>query len=168
MRTYKLERKQKLKATITEVWDFFSNPENLDLLTPDDMGFEITSPLPLARMYRGQRIEYKVSPILNIPLKWVTEITEVEDNYAFVDEQRKGPYKYWRHKHIFEDMGDHVIMYDRLEYALPFGVLGTLAHKLYVQKRLTEIFDYRYDKVENLFNKKRLKGTDDLPKSIAV
>jgi ligand-binding SRPBCC domain-containing protein len=154
MRSYKLYREQRLNITLEEAWDFFSSPANLDLLTPPDMGFRITTAQPIPKMYENQIIEYKVSPILSIPIYWKTKITEVVDRVSFTDQQMKGPYKLWKHIHTFEDRGDHVMMTDDLTYALPLGFLGSIAHSLFVKNRLEEIFDYRYDKAEELFNQK--------------
>ena len=156
MKTYKLYREQRLNITIAEAWDFFSSPANLDLLTPTDFGFVIKTAQPIPTMYENQIIEYKVSPILNIPIHWKTKITEVVDNVSFTDQQMKGPYKLWKHIHTFEDKGDHIMMTDDLTYALPFGFIGQIAHSLFVKNRLEEIFDYRYDKAEELFNQKEL------------
>lgn len=167
MKTYKLSRTQRVNARIEEVWDFFSDPANLNDLTPDNMSFKITSPLPLSRMYEGQIINYKVAPILNIPLNWKTEIKEVVPYKKFTDIQLKGPYKLWHHVHTFEDKGDHVIMNDTVEYALPFGILGQLAHSIFVKKRLKEIFDYRFTAVSALFDKKS-KRPDNIPKALSI
>jgi len=156
MKVYNLYRKQLVNSSIAEVWDFFSSPENLDELTPGDMGFDIITERPIPKMYEGQIIEYKVRPILNIPLFWRTEITSVEQDKSFVDEQRKGPYSLWRHKHIFEQHPEGVMMTDSLEYALPLGPLGSIAHTLYVKSKLQQIFDFRYEKVESIFNQKPL------------
>ncbi len=153
MKTYKLYREQYLDGDMDTVWDFFSSPENLDILTPENMGFEIKTPKPLPKMYKGQIIEYTVRPVLNLPIFWRTEITEVEDNKSFIDEQRKGPYKLWRHQHIFEETSRGIKMIDDLEYALPMGPVGSLVHKIYVKNRLKEIFDYRYEQVDKIFNK---------------
>ena len=101
MKTYKLIRKQKLHISIDEAWEFFSSPNNLELITPDNMGFNIISEQPIPDMFQGQTIEYKVSPVLSIPLYWKTKITEVIKNESFTDMQIKGPYKFWRHVHKF-------------------------------------------------------------------
>ncbi len=153
MKKYKLYREQLLKGDIETVWDFFSSPENLDILTPKNMGFEIKTPKPLPKMYQGQIIEYTVRPVFNLPIFWRTEITSVEKNKSFIDEQRKGPYKLWRHKHIFKETSQGINMIDDLEYALPMGPIGSLAHSIYVENRLKEIFDYRYEQVDKIFNK---------------
>jgi len=151
MRTHTLLRKQTIRAELSEVWAFFSSPENLDLLTPPNMGFDILTPRPLPKMYENQEIEYKVRPLLNIPLYWKTKITEVEPNDYFIDEQLKGPYSLWKHKHTFREVEGHVTMTDQVDYALPLGVLGSIAHKLYVKSRLKEIFDYRAEVVDKVF-----------------
>ncbi len=156
MKTYKLYREQKLNITLDEAWDFFSSPANLDLLTPTDMGFNIITEQPIPKMYENQIIEYKVSPVLNIPIYWKTKITEVIDKVSFTDQQMKGPYALWKHIHVFEDRGDHVMMTDDLTYALPLGFIGQIAHSVFVKNRLEEIFDYRYVKAEELFNQKEL------------
>lgn len=145
-----------VQAPIDEVWDFFSDPENLDTLTPDDMGFEIITERPLPKMFQGQLIEYKVRPILNIPLFWRTEITEVNPNTSFVDNQVKGPYTLWHHTHTFQATdSDTTIMVDLVKYSLPLGFLGGIAHSLFVKKRLQDIFDYRKVKVSALFNQRK-------------
>jgi len=156
MKVHTLIRKQTLNTDIDQAWEFFSSPENLDLLTPKNMGFKITTPRPLPKMFQGQLIDYKVAPLLGIPLKWKTKITEVKNHEYFVDEQLKGPYKYWRHLHTFKTVDGKILMGDHLEYALPMGFLGSIAQALYVKNRIEEIFDYRYEKVDSIFNQKDL------------
>jgi len=152
MIVHELKRKQIVNATIDEVWDFFSSPENLDALTPSEMRFDIITPRPLDNMHEGQLIDYIVAPILGIPLKWRTEIIEVVPKVKFIDLQIKGPYKLWHHTHLFKDLGDKVEMTDIVKYALPMGPLGNLAHPVFVKSKLESIFDFRYKKVEELFN----------------
>ncbi|NNE25982.1 MAG: SRPBCC family protein [Saprospiraceae bacterium] len=152
MKIYTLERTQQLKVTLDEAWDFFSSPENLDEITPGDMGFDIISKRPIPKMFEGQLIEYKVRPVLNIPMYWKTKIVEVNDRESFVDEQLKGPYKLWRHKHSFEPNEKGVLMRDRVDYALPLGIIGQIGHSIFVKKRLNDIFDFRYQKIEEIFS----------------
>ncbi len=154
MNIYELKRKQVINTTLEEAWEFFSTPKNLDLLTPENMGFKILNKESLGKMFKGQRIRYKVSPLLNIPLSWETLITDVKDYEYFTDLQLKGPYKLWRHTHYFKAVENGVEMTDELQYAMPFGFLGQIMHNLYVKDRLEEIFTYRYDKVEQIFNQK--------------
>jgi len=152
MKIYNLTRTQVLNQDLETIWEYFSSPENLNEITPKNMGFRILTKRPLPKMYEGQEIEYKVSPVLNIPLYWKTRITKVDDRIRFIDEQLKGPYSLWRHVHTFEQKEGKVIMEDSVDYALPMGFLGRIAHKLYVKNRLKEIFDYRYKVVERVFN----------------
>lgn len=148
-----LTRTQLISGSMEDVWDFFSSPENLNNLTPDNMGFKILSPTPIPKMFEGQEIEYKVSPILGIPLYWKTVIKEVKPYQSFVDIQVKGPYKLWKHTHTYEQTEDGILMKDKVEYLLPLGYLGQLLVPIYVKNRLEEIFDYRQEKVAQLFNK---------------
>ena len=150
-KVYSLKTVQLLPIRIEEAWEFFSNPANLANITPGNMGFNIISKHHGEKMYPGQLIEYKVSPVLNIPLYWMTEITHVETNKYFVDEQRFGPYSLWHHQHHFRATDNGVEMTDIVHYKLPFWFLGDIANSLFVGKQLKEIFDYRYKKVEELW-----------------
>jgi len=133
-----------------ECWDFFSSPKNLKTITPDYMGFEVLVDIP-EKMYAGLMIEYEVKPILGFPIKWITEITHVDEMKFFVDEQRKGPYKIWHHEHHFKQVQNGIEMTDIVSYEIPLGILGRLAHPLLVKNKLNQIFDYRFKKVEEIF-----------------
>lgn len=148
--SYKIQREQFLPISIEEAWEFFSRPENLGKLTPDDIGFEITHN-DSERMHEGQIICYKIEVFPLIKVKWVTEITHVEQNRMFIDNQRVGPYRLWHHTHEFEETDGGIIMKDTVHYALPFGIMGTLAHALFVRRKLKSIFDYREKAVLELF-----------------
>ncbi len=150
---YQIQRKQLLKADIDTVWDFISSPLNLEAITPDTMRFEILTDLRGQKMHPGQLIRYKISPFLGIRMNWVTEITHVQERSFFVDEQRFGPYKFWHHQHKITEVPGGVEMLDTVHYMLPLGPLGTLAQKLFVQRQLEDIFTFRYNKLESLFNK---------------
>ena len=102
-------------------------------------------------MYAGQIIQYKVTPILGITLKWVTEITHVKKNEYFVDEQRIGPYKMWHHQHKIEPIDGGVLMTDILTYKPPFGIIGRIANSLFIKNKIDEIFTYRENKLNELF-----------------
>lgn len=147
---YQLRRTQLVKTDMETCWNFFSSPANLSKITPDYMGFHVRTEVPNT-MYEGLIIAYTVSPVLGIPLKWVTEITHVKEHKFFVDEQRIGPYVMWHHEHHFEQTKDGILMTDIVSYELPFGPLGKLAHALFVKKQLNEIFAYRFKVVDELF-----------------
>lgn len=151
MAVYSIKRTQKIPVSLEEAWTFFSNPANLQAITPQKMGFKIISKHHGEKMYAGQLIEYKLRPILNIPLYWMTEITHVNDKKYFIDEQRYGPYSLWHHQHHFKEIDSGVEMTDIVYYKIPFWFIGDLANSLFVKKQLAEIFDYRFQKIEELF-----------------
>jgi ligand-binding SRPBCC domain-containing protein len=151
MAFYQFQRTQKIKASIDEVWDFISSPANLKEITPDYMGFDITSKEIPGKMYQGLIISYKVSPLLGIKTTWVTEISQVKDKEYFVDEQRVGPYKLWHHQHIISPINGGVLMKDIVSYVPPFGFLGVIANKLIIRNKLNEIFNFRTKAIEKRF-----------------
>jgi len=151
-KSYELKRRQELPISLEEAWDFFSSPANLKKITPDYLGFTVTSE-NREKMYTGMIITYVVKPILGIPLRWMTEIKHVEDHIFFVDEQRVGPYKMWHHQHHFSETDKGVIMEDIVNYILPLGILGRFAHWLFVKKQLEGIFDFRFKVCEEMFGK---------------
>ncbi len=150
---YQFRREQFLKTNLEEVWDFISSPKNLKEITPDYMGFDITSKGLPEKMYPGMMISYKVKPVMGIKTTWVTEITQVEKLKYFVDEQRVGPYSIWHHEHILEERDGGVWMTDIISYKPPFGFLGNIANAVMIKKKLREIFDYRFQVLEERYNK---------------
>ncbi len=152
MKIYRIEREQRLGLGLQQAWDFFLDPRNLMKITPDFLGFEIINEeqLPPA-MYAGLIIEYRVRPLLAIAMQWITEITHAREPFFFVDEQRFGPYAFWHHEHFFQKEGRFVLMRDVVSYALPFGLLGDLAHQLYVRNSLDKIFSYRQQILNTMF-----------------
>lgn len=147
MKIHRLERTQTLPICLNDAWQFFSDPKNLDELTPADMPFEITSGADEA-MFTGQMITYRIQIFPGIWKTWVTEITAIEDRSYFIDDQRFGPYALWHHLHRFEpielDNGDQAVkLIDRVTYALPFGPIGEIAHAIFVKRKLQSIFDFR-------------------------
>jgi ligand-binding SRPBCC domain-containing protein len=153
-KVYTLKTKQCLPMSIQEAWNFFSSPINLKVITPKHMGFIIKGDMnDLKRMHAGQIINYTVKPLAGIPMTWTTEITHVVEHEYFVDEQRFGPYALWHHKHFFKEIDGGVEMEDIVHYKIPFGFLGDIANTLFVKRKLKEIFDYRFEKLHELFGK---------------
>ncbi len=142
-----------MPVTIDKAWDFFSSPANLKEITPDNLDFKILSKHHGQKMYPGQIIEYTVRPLLGIPMYWMTEITHVAPREFFVDEQRFGPYSLWHHQHHFKIIEGGVEMTDIVHYKLPLWFLGDIANALYVKNELRKIFQFRLQKVEQLFGK---------------
>jgi ligand-binding SRPBCC domain-containing protein len=147
-----LKQEQHLPLSIDEAWKFFSDPSNLNAITPDDMVFEITSEIP-PKMYEGMMITYRIRPVLNIPLKWCTEITHIKESTLFIDEQKIGPYRLWHHEHHFREDQGEVLMTDLLYYDIGKSFIGWIADKLFVHRRVRQIFKYRYKILEQRFRK---------------
>ncbi len=145
-----LERTQSIGAPISEVFAFFSQPANLGRLTPPWLNFRIHGNSPQA-LAPGARIEYRIR-WLALTLRWVTRISRWSPPVEFQDVQEKGPYRTWRHTHRFDPAtGGGVVIRDRVEYELPLGILGRLAHRLVVRRQLEAVFDYRAAAVTRLF-----------------
>lgn len=144
-----LKYSQKVPISMEKCWDFFSNPSNLKVITPDYLSFNMTC--DTCEMYPGQIITYTIKPVLNIPLKWMTEITHVEKYKYFIDEQRIGPYKLWHHEHRFIPIPEGVEMHDMIYYQLPLGPIGRLVNALKVHNDIDGIFTYRRAKMIELF-----------------
>ncbi len=149
MKLYQIHTRQKLPITLEQAWTFLSNPRNLELVTPN-MGFKILSGVDRP-IYPGQIIQYIVSPFMGIRMRWVTEITHVIQQKYFVDEQRFGPYALWHHKHFIKEIDGGVEMEDIVDYKLPYGFLGSLAHSLFIKKKLQKIFAYREQMLTEIF-----------------
>ncbi len=147
---YSFKKVQIIPATLAAVWDFFSDPSKLQQITPPDMGFTVTSSSGSNKIYAGQIIEYKVKPLLGIPLYWMTEITHVEDQRFFTDEQRFGPYSFWHHQHHFKEVDGGVEMTDIVHYKIPFWFIGDVANALFVRSKLKKIFDFRKQVIESM------------------
>ena len=154
MAAHILRTKQFLPIPIDEAWDFFCDPKNLSRITPAYLNFKIlTQNLP-QEIYEDLLIEYTVSP-LGFPMKWVTEIGPTKKGNYFSDRQKQGPYKHWRHQHLFYQVDGGVQIEDIVEYALPFGLIGEIAHLLWVRRQLHAIFAYRADVLNTLFGSKK-------------
>ena len=153
MSTFSIKTVQNIPTDIAKAWEFFSNPANLQAITPEKLGFKILSAHHGRVMYPGQIIEYKVKPVMGIPIYWMTEITHVRDRQFFVDEQRFGPYQLWHHQHHFREIEGGVEMTDIVHYRIPLGIIGNLANAMFVKNQLRGIFEYRFSRVEELFGK---------------
>ena len=151
MAFYQLLKTLPIPSEMDTIWNFISRPENLKLITPRQMGFEIVTPELPETMYPGMIIEYRVSPIQGFRQRWVTEISYIREGQYFVDEQRVGPYALWHHEHFIEPIKGGVLMKDIVSYKMPFGPIGILAHTLFVRRKLEAIFEYRKEAMESRF-----------------
>ncbi|MEO8173456.1 MAG: SRPBCC family protein [Sediminibacterium sp.] len=150
-KVYSFKKVQQFPVSLDAAWCFFSNPSNLNEITPADMGFTTTSKYHGDQVYAGQLIEYTVRPILGIPIYWMTEITHVKEKEYFIDEQRFGPYSFWHHQHYFKEIEGGIEMTDIVHYKIPFWILGDLMNSLLVRKKLNHIFEFRKEAVDKKF-----------------
>jgi hypothetical protein len=150
MKTFELERSTLIPFPRERVFDFFSKAENLERLTPPWLSFQILTPPPI-HMCEGALIDYRLR-LRGIRLRWQSEITVWDPPYRFVDEQRRGPYRLWVHEHLFEDVDGGTRVDDRVKYAV---LGGTVVNKLFVAPDVRRIFDYRQERLRELFEVSR-------------
>ena len=154
MKVYKLKFEQKINSSLGQVFSFFSKPENLALITPPELDFKILTPGPI-KMKEGQLIDYTIK-IFGLKIRWRTLITEFDYPNSFVDQQIKGPYSMWHHKHTFHDCKDFVHMVDEINYSVSFGFLGRIMNYFFIRKDLVKIFNYRKNIINKHFKEKEL------------
>ena len=151
MGLYTLRRELWVPYPLSTVFDFFSRAENLEQITPPWMRFRILTPLPIV-MKPGATVAYSLR-VRGIPLRWLTEIERWNPPFEFIDVQARGPYRIWRHTHRFSERNGGTLIEDTVAYALPFGLLGRLLHRLQVARDLAQIFDYRARQVQALLSR---------------
>ena len=149
MKTFEINTKQYINKPLEVVFEFFSKPENLEMITPKSLSFNILTPIPI-RMEKGSLIDYTIR-LFGIPIHWRTLISDYEPPFRFVDQQIKGPYTFWHHTHTFQKVDGGVEIIDKVKYSLPMGWLGTLAHSIWVRKDLEKIFEHRKTVIQNYF-----------------
>ena len=141
MRVYTLQCELLTDSSLERTFALFEDPYNLAKITPASLGFQVTSKGRVA-MRKGAEIEYTIR-WLGLPVHWKTLISEYEPPFLFVDEQAKGPYTLWRHRHTFTPSEKGVLVGDHVDYVLPFGPVGQIAHALLVRRQLKAIFQFR-------------------------
>jgi ligand-binding SRPBCC domain-containing protein len=149
MKIYTLKQKQVLSRPLKEVFAFFARPENLQQITPPELGFQIITPSPIV-MEKGSLIDYQIR-LSGLPFRWRTLISSYNPPHEFVDEQIKGPYSFWHHRHQFYAEGDETVIEDTVTYTIPFGILGRIVHTLFIRAKLRKIFEYRKAIIERWF-----------------
>jgi ligand-binding SRPBCC domain-containing protein len=146
---YTLERSQALPRPPGEVFAFFADPRNLEVLTPAFLRFRIIPPVP-AEMRTGTVIDYRLK-LFGFPFRWRSRIEDLEPGRRFADVQVRGPYASWHHVHEIGEVPGGTLVRDTVHYSLPFGPLGRLIHHFFVRRTLERIFDYRRRKLDELF-----------------
>ena len=151
MHIFQYRTEQLLPIDIKTAWSFFSSPANLTVITPDELDFKIITALDDEEIYEGMVIDYRVKPLLGIPVRWKTEICKVNRPFSFTDRQLKGPYKIWEHTHAFIEKDNGVLVTDEVKYQLPFGMIGSITHLLLVRRKIDKIFNYRRQVLHKIF-----------------
>ena len=145
-------QEQFLPISREEAWEFFSHPLNLDKITPDDLGFS-TVRCPEGPVYPGAIIIHRIQLAPFIAIPWVTEIKAVDKGYSFVDEQRFGPYRFWHHRHSFEDAEGGVLIRDEVHWKAPFEPFSAPVKALFVKPKTLGIFEHRKKILADYFAK---------------
>ena len=148
MRIHHLERSQRIERPPGELFAFFADARNLEAITPDWLRFRIVTPGPI-QMGPAAVIEYRLR-LHGVPIRWLTRIEEWVPGRRFVDVQLRGPYRLWHHTHSFDPDGGGTIVRDEVRYALPFGPLGELARRAFIERDLARIFDHRLASVSKV------------------
>ena len=127
-----------VERPIEEVFDFFSDPRNLEQITPPWLRFRVLDDAA-EPLREGSELRYRLK-VRGFPLSWRSLISRWDPPHCFVDEQLQGPYSRWVHTHSFEGRGEGTVVRDSVEYAVPGG---SLVDRLFVRPDLERIFDYR-------------------------
>jgi len=149
LKVHTLRREQWIPRPIDEVFAFFADARNLEEITPPWLGFRIVA-MDSGSISNGTEIRYRLR-LHGLPIRWRTEIRRWAPPYRFIDVQRSGPYKLWHHTHRFEEHEGRTRMIDVVRYTLPFGVIGRIVHELKVRDDVRRIFDYRRQRIQELF-----------------
>lgn len=150
---YQLYREQQLQCSIDTAWNFFTSPHNLPVIAPKEMDFTVLTKIGVNNIHEGMQVDYRLKPLLGIPIRWKSEIRSVVHKKCFVDYQLQGPYRMWHHYHEFIENDKGVLMKDILQYKMYFGFIGQIVNSLIIRKKLEYIFNNRAVIVEQLFNK---------------
>lgn len=154
LKLHTLRREQWIPRPIEDVFDFFADARNLEEITPPWLGFRILA-MNSGFISKGTEIRYRLR-WHGVPIHWKTEIRLWDSPYRFVDVQRSGPYKLWHHTHSFEAHEGGTRMIDVVRYRLPFGLLGRVVHAWKVREDVRRIFDYRQQRIRELFEERRV------------
>lgn len=157
----RIERVQLVPVQVGEAFAFFSDASNLEAITPPWLRFRILTPRPI-EMRQGALIEYRLT-LHGASVRWRTRIEQWQPTHRFTDVQVSGPFRLWEHTHVFEAHPDGTLISDTVLYRMPYGALGALAHRIFIARDLTRIFDYRRDVVSRM-----LGGSPDVAGALSA
>ncbi len=138
--------RQYINRSVNEVFAFFSNPYNLENITPPLLQFKIEK-LTSGAVREGSEIDYRLK-IHGIPVKWKTLILNWQENRSFMDTQLKGPYSVWHHTHQFYPVKNGTLMVDTIHYKVPFGIIGNQFLEPFIRKDIDNIFSFRREYIK--------------------
>ncbi len=136
-----------IPRSIDEVFPFFAAAENLEVITPPELGFEILTPAPI-EIAEGTIIDYRLR-LFGLAFRWRTRIARWDPPHQFVDEQLKGPYRKWVHTHTFREVEGGTEMTDEVRYRLPLPPFGDIGYPV-VRLQVKRIFAYRGRQLDRL------------------
>ncbi|MEQ9262715.1 MAG: SRPBCC family protein [Owenweeksia sp.] len=148
---YVFRQVQHIPVSLEQAWTFFSNPANLARLTPPQMNFKVLGEDLPDEVYEDLIVRFRVAALPGFRVNWTSVISKVVPMVYFADVQVEGPFKYWHHQHSFRETDTGVEITDELHYLPPFGIIGKLFHPLIVKRKLSETFEYRYQKINEVF-----------------
>jgi len=155
----RIERAQFVPLCLADAFAFFAGASSLEAITPPWLRFRILTPRPIV-IGEGTRIDFRLV-LHGVPIRWRTRIERWEPCRCFVDRQIEGPFDLWEHTHTFEEQLDGTLIRDRVEYRMPLGVVGGVAHRILIGRDLERIFDYRRSAVSELLGNSRAPRPDD-------
>ena len=149
MKFYHFDRTQILHLPLAQAFAFFADPRHLEAITPGFVHFKfLRDPPPI--LQAGSVVDYRIR-MFGVPVRWQARIEVWEPPHRFVDAQVRGAFASWHHTHLFEDAGDgRTRMREQIEFAMPMGVLGRIAYRLFVARTLERIFDLRAERLSAL------------------
>ncbi len=147
MAEHVLKRRMEIGRRLEDVFSFFADAENLELITPPELNFHIITERPI-EIEKGTLIDYRLT-LRGLPITWKTEISKWDPPHSFVDRALKSPYKQWIHTHRFKETERGTEILDEVRYRLPFEPFGDLAH-WFVRRELDYIFDFRKKRVREI------------------
>ena len=140
--SYRLTTSQVLPVSPEKAFIFFEDPRNLFEITPDWLDFRMVDAGSMTAVHEGAMFDYTIR-WFGVPFRWRGRIADYHPPDRFTDIQDIGPYRSWVHLHSFKTLPGGTLMEDTVDYRVPFGLVGCLAHRLLVRRQLQDIFCYR-------------------------
>jgi ligand-binding SRPBCC domain-containing protein len=139
-----------IRAAVPDVFSFYNDLNNLSLISSPAVKIEVIN--VEGKMARGTRIEMKISRF-GLAFKWLVSIQEHVPNRYFIEIQEKAPFAHWKHTHEFHRVPEGIELVDRIEYELPLFPFSWPARKLYIARKLFEIFHHRHEMTRKVLEK---------------